>query len=174
VSNTLVSVEVLSRRDVLLGAVAAVLACSESRAASIDPAGTPIDWSPLRMLDGSKVQEQGWQGVPVVVVFWATWCPYCKRHNAHVEQLFQASAGKQLRVLGVSTENDQAKVQAYMQANRFHFPVALADSSFRAQFSDRRVVPLTCLVSAKGRLVQAVPGEWSQDDVMALATGSWA
>ena len=126
------------------------------------------------MLDGSTLQAQDWQGVPVVLVFWATWCPYCKRHNAHVEQLFQASAGTKLRVLGVSTETDQAKVQAYMKANQFHFPVALADSSFRAQFSDRRVVPLTCLVSAKGRLVQAVPGEWSQEDVMALAAGAWA
>jgi thiol-disulfide isomerase/thioredoxin len=164
----------LSRRDALLGAAAALLAWGDSRAASSDPAGTPIEWSPLRMLDGSQVKEKDWQGLPVVVVFWATWCPYCKRHNAHVEQLFQASAGKKLRVLGVSTETDQAKVQAYMRANQFHFPVALADNSFRAQFSDRRVVPLTCLVSAKGRLVQAVPGEWSQDDVMALAAAAWA
>jgi hypothetical protein len=82
--------------------------------------------------------------------------------------------GTKLRVLGVSTETDQAKVQGYMQSNQFHFPVALADSSFHAQFSNRRVVPLTCLVSAKGRLVQAVPGEWSQDDVMALAAAAWA
>jgi thiol-disulfide isomerase/thioredoxin len=167
-------VDALSRRNMLVGAAAALLALGDSRAAASDPAGVPIDWSPLRMLDGSKVKEQDWQGVPVVVVFWATWCPYCKRHNAHVEKLFQASVGKKLRVLGVSTETDQAKVRGYMQANQFHFPVALADSSFRAQFSDRRVVPLTCLVSAKGRLVQAVPGEWSQEDVMALAAGAWA
>ncbi len=169
-----VPADALSRRDMLVGAVAALLALGDSGAASSDPVGSPIDWSPLRMLDGSNVKEQDWQGVPVVVVFWATWCPYCKRHNAHVEQLFQASRGKKLRVLGVTTETDQAKVQGYMQANQFHFPVALADSSFRAQFSDRRVVPLTCLVSAKGRLVQAVPGEWSQDDVMALAAAAWA
>ena len=173
-SSQPVLADALSRRGVLLGAAATLLAWGYSRAASSDPAGTPIDWSPLRMLDGSKVKEQDWQGVPVVVVFWATWCPYCKRHNAHVEQLFQASAGKKLRVLGVSTESDQAKVQRYLDANQFHFPVALADNSFRAQFSDRRVVPLTCLVSAKGQLVQAVPGEWARDDVMALAAAAWA
>ena len=164
----------LSRRNVLLGAASSLWAWGDSRAASSETAGTAIDWSPLRMLDGSAFKAQDWQGLPVVVVFWATWCPYCKRHNAHVEQLFQASTGTKLRVLGVSTETDQAKVQRYMDANQFHFPVALADNRFRAQFSGQRVVPLTCLVSAKGRLVQAAPGEWSRDDVMALAAAAWA
>jgi thiol-disulfide isomerase/thioredoxin len=126
------------------------------------------------MLDDSTLKAQEWQGVPVVVVFWATWCPYCKRHNAHIEALHQASAGTTLRVLGVSTETDPSKVLGYMQSNQFHFPVALADSRFRAQFSDRRVIPLTCLVSARGRLMQAVPGEWTRDDVMALAAAAWA
>lgn len=163
----------LSRRGVLLGATASLLACTAAASAGSEPAGTAIVWSPLHMLDGSTLKAPDWQGVPVVVVFWATWCPYCKRHNAHVEALHRASAGKKLRVLGVSTETDQAMVAGYMQANQFHFPVALADSSFRAQFSERRIIPLTCLVSAKGRLVQAVPGEWAQEDVMALAAAAW-
>lgn len=164
----------LSRRSVLLGATASLLARADIALAGSDAVETPIVWPPLHMLDGSTLKAADWQGVPVVVVFWATWCPYCKRHNAHIEALHQASVGKKLRVLGVSTESDQAKVLNYVQANQFHFPVALADSSFRAQFSDRRVIPLTCLVSAKGRLVQAVPGEWALDDVMALSAAAWA
>lgn len=166
--------QALSRRHLVLGAASSLWVWGDSAQAAGDPGSAVIDWSPLRMLDGSAFKLQDWQGAPVVVVFWATWCPYCKRHNAHVEQLFQASMGTKLRVLGVSTETDQAKVQRYTDANQFHFPVALADNRFRAQFSDRRIVPLTCLVSAKGRLVQAVPGEWSQDDVMALAAAAWA
>ena len=171
--GTLQPTDVLSRRSVLLGAAVSAWACADTVLAASDPAGAVIEWSPLRMLDGSTLKAQDWQGVPVVVVFWATWCPYCKRHNAHVEKLFQASVGKKLGVLGVSTEADQGKVLRYMHSNQFHFPVALADHGFRAQFSDRRVIPLTCLVSSSGRLVQVVPGEWSQDDVMALAAAAW-
>ncbi len=84
------------------------------------------------------------------------------------------SLGKSLRVLGVSTEADHSRIGSYMQTNQFHFPVALADSSFRAQFSDRRVIPLTCLISARGLLMQAIPGEMSQDDILSLASVPWA
>ena len=32
------------------------------------------------------------EGKAVVAVFWSTTCPFCRRHNAHVEKLRQAAA----------------------------------------------------------------------------------
>ena len=92
-----------------------------------------------------------------------------------VAVLAEEAPGVSLRVLPLTTR-DPRKLLDEGQADLAigHFPVALADSSFRAQFSDRRVIPLTCMVSAKGRLVQAVPGEWALDDVMALSAAAWA
>ena len=45
----------------------------------------------------------------------------------------------------------------------------MAATAFRAQFTSRRVLPLTCVVSAEGRLLQAIPGEMTLEDVMSLA-----
>ena len=128
-----------------------------------------INWSTLQLLGDSTDGPAAWAGLPVVVVFWATWCPYCKRHNAHVEKLYQYSLGKSFRVLGVSDEPDAQKISRYMLTNQFHFPVAMGTASFRTQFTTRSVVPLTCLVGTDGHLLQVTAGEMQQDDVMSLA-----
>jgi hypothetical protein len=75
-----------------------------------------------------------------------------------------------LRVLGVALDTDEAAVRRYMASNDFSFPVALDGGVLRKRFTQRRVIPMTCLLDAQGRLVQAIPGEMAQDDVMELAS----
>ena len=36
--------------------------------------------------------------------------------------------------------------------------------------SPRRAIPMTCTIDRQGRLIQAIPGEMFEDDVMDLAT----
>jgi len=45
----------------------------------------------------------------------------------------------------------------------------MVDQDFRHQFSARRVIPLTCLVAAGGRVLQVIAGEMAADDVQSLA-----
>ena len=160
----------ITRRLVLGSAATAMLPISIGGLAAADTVATTIIvWPELRLVDGTKLRQAAWINMPAVVVFWETWCPYCKRHNSHVEQLYQSTLGKRIRVIGATTEKNEGKVKAYVQSNQLHFPVAMVDADFRDQFTKRRVVPLTCLVSADGRLVQVIPGEMASDDVLTLA-----
>ena len=159
-----------SRRQVLAAATATLALPSIAAWAAPAASTGPIDWSGLRLLDDQGDGPAHWAGWPVVVVFWATWCPYCKRHNAHVEKLYQYSQRQGFRVLGVTDETDREKIANSVLAQQIHFPIAMAATAFRAQFTSRRVLPLTCVVSAEGRLLQAIPGEMTLEDVMSLAT----
>ncbi|WP_210543139.1 TlpA disulfide reductase family protein [Rhodoferax sp. PAMC 29310] len=158
-----------SRRQVLAGAAITLATPLKDAMAAPAMLPAPIDWSALRLLDEHGDGPARWVGLPVVVVFWATWCPFCKRHNAHIEKLYQFSRGKAFRVLGVSSENDREKIRNHVLANQIHFPIAMAQPGFRAQFTSRNVIPLTCLVGADGRLMQTMAGEMQEDDVMSLA-----
>lgn len=129
-----------------------------------------IAWPALTLVDGSSLDVRAWQDTAVVVVFWATWCGFCRRHNAHLEQLHQATLDRRLRVLGVCVDADRDAVRRYAEANGLHFPMVAGDVGLRAQFTTRRMVPMTGLVDRRGRRVQVIPGEMSRDDVMALAT----
>ena len=159
----------ISRRLVLGSAAMAMLPISMAGWAAADTVATTIVWPELQLVSGTTLRQDTWINMPAVVVFWETWCPYCKRHNGHVEQLYQSTLGKRIRVIGATTEKNEGKVKAYVQSNQLHFPVAMVDADFRDQFTKRRVVPLTCLVWADGRLVQVIPGEMASDDVLSLA-----
>lgn len=128
-----------------------------------------VDWPDIGMLDGSTRPAAFWQGQAAVVVFWATWCPFCRRHNAHVDKLQQAVRGRPLQVLGVSMDTDADAVRRYMTSNRYTFAVALDGGRLRQRFTPRRVVPTTCVVDRQGRLVQTLPGEMAEDDVLGVA-----
>lgn len=149
----------------LFGGTLPVLAAEASAIA--DPAAK-IVWPALHAVNAVDIQPADWVAMPAVVVFWETWCPYCKRHNERVEQLYQSVRGKKMRVMGATTETDESKVLAYVQSSQLHFPVAMVSKEFRAQFSGRRVIPLTCLVAGDGQLLQVIPGEMTLDDVLSL------
>ena len=156
----------MKRRDYLVGGLAAAL----SAGAWSDEAQTAkvIDWPAIRLLDGAILPSASWRGQPAIVVVWATFCPFCKRHNAHVDKLVQQTRGQALRVLGLAIDTDEGLVRKYMASNNYRFPVAL-DVDLRARLTSRQVIPMTCLIDRQGRLVQAIPGEMFEEDLMELA-----
>lgn len=155
----------LSRRR-LLGSGLAALAAGPLQAAPAAP-GEAVRWPEVTLLDGAR-----WVIEPdraKVVVFWSVTCPFCKRHNAHVDKLHRAAAadgGPQ--VLTVSRDRDAAAVRRYLEANGYAFPVSLDADALAAALSTRRIIPLTMLVDRQGRLKQAVAGEMFEEDVMEL------
>lgn len=136
--------------------------------------GDVIDWPALVDIDGRVIAADSWRGMPAVMVFWATDCAYCRRHNAHVDRLFRDVDPRRLRVMGVVTAADAAAARPYMVAQGYRFPVIADNGQLRARFTQRRVVPMTCTVGADGRLLQCIPGEMAEDDVLGLARGAKA
>ena len=128
-----------------------------------------LDWPTLVTIEGQTLVPKRWPGTPAVVVFWATYCAFCKRHNAHIDKLFRSVDANRLRILGVVMDADGADARKYMQAQGYRFPVVQDDGRLRGRFTERRVIPMTCTVAADGRVQQCIPGEMAEDDVLNLA-----
>ena len=165
-----------TRRDCLVRAMqaAATLAAAATPGLTVNAqtssqAPKEIAWPALTLLDGTRLEPASWLEQPAVVVFWATYCAFCKRHNAHLDKLYRSPAAASLRILGVALDTDPQAVRRYMAANDYRFPVALEGGLLRAKLTSRRIIPTTCLIDRQGRLLQAIPGEMAEDDVLALA-----
>jgi thiol-disulfide isomerase/thioredoxin len=102
----------------------------------------------------------------VIVVFWSTTCPFCLRHNAHIDKLRRAAAGRPLEILTVARDKDPAAVKAYLARHGYGFQVTMEHGPLSAALSSRKVIPLTLLVDRQGRLGQEIPGEMFEEDVM--------
>jgi thiol-disulfide isomerase/thioredoxin len=124
----------------------------------------------VQLLGGSALGPADWVGRAGVVVFWSTTCPFCRRHNQHVEKLHRAAqaAGAALRVLGVARESDVAEVRRYADQQGYSFPITLDNAPMAAALSQRRVIPLTATVGRDGRLKLVLPGEMFEEDVLEL------
>lgn len=156
----------MKRRHVLPSLALLPLASAAAPAAP----GEPVAWpGGVTLLDGRP-----WQPAPgqaQVVVFWSTTCPFCRRHNQHVEKLHRAlAAGRGAAVLGVARDRDPAAVQRYVAAQGLSFPVTLAARELAAALSTRNLIPLTITVDRQGRLRQVIPGEMFKEDVLELAS----
>lgn len=135
-------------------------------------AATAIRWpARTQMLDGSQRSAADWQGKPLLVVFWATYCPFCQRHNANLHQLM-LDKPEGPAVLAVALDRDPEVVRRYMDRHGYRFDVTLDAAPWRQALPVRRVIPSTVPVSAQGEIGQLVPGEMFPEDLAQLAR--WA
>lgn len=54
-------------------------------------------------LDGKAVRLNDFDGKPVIVFFWASWCPYCRNELPMLERL-QTATGERMRVIAINVE----------------------------------------------------------------------
>jgi thiol-disulfide isomerase/thioredoxin len=74
----------------------------------------------LETLDGKPVELSRWVGkAPVVMEFWATWCPNCKQLEPHLQAMHR-KYGKQVRfvTVAVSINQSPAKIRQYLAKHR--------------------------------------------------------
>ena len=149
------------------GMLAAAAASPMALGAPAQP-GVAVRWPTVRLLDGQTWSAEQVKGQAVVVVFWSTTCPFCLRHNAHVEKLHRTLAGKPVQILTAARDRDPAAVRRYLQRHGYGFAVTIDHEPLQQALAARKVIPLTVTVDRQGRLRQVIPGEMFEEDVMAL------
>jgi thiol-disulfide isomerase/thioredoxin len=104
-------------------------------------------------LTGDRVQLSTLRGHPVVVSFWATWCPSCRSEFPELVRLQETHGSAGLRVLGVNgrdQERSTKSVKTFLDEVGATFPVAL-DQRGAARRKYRLVgLPTTVFVDSAG------------------------
>jgi thiol-disulfide isomerase/thioredoxin len=76
--------------------------------AGAPPANSAIaapSWT-LVSADGALVEFPPANGRPALLLFWATWCPYCKAFMPHVQSILDEFPGSGLVVYAISFKDD--------------------------------------------------------------------
>lgn len=123
----------------------------------------------MRLVDGRVLRAGELRNRAVVVEVWATWCPFCKKQNPHVQALHEATRGKGLTVLTFALDKDEAAAAAYLRRYGYTFAAAPYTTQARRWFGDRRALPEVYVVDPRGQIVLREEGEMFPEDVAALA-----
>ncbi|MGG0791088.1 MULTISPECIES: TlpA disulfide reductase family protein [Bacillaceae] len=105
----------------------------------------------LKTLDGKQVELSDYKGKKVMLNFWATWCPPCKKEMPDMEKYAQ-QAGDDVVVLAVNIdpEND---VQAFVEDNGITFTIPLDSQSAKNPVNERYKIlsiPTTYFIDKEG------------------------
>ncbi len=76
-------------------------------------------------LDGQELDVARWRGQPLLVNFWATWCPPCVKELPEINQFYKEAKGRGWQVLGLAVDQPDP-VKAFLQKTPLDFAVALA------------------------------------------------
>ena len=95
---------------------------------------------------GEEVRFSDYRGKPLLVQFWATWCPICEREQSSIQ-----SIAADYPVLTVAMQSGDAKdILPYLEKRQLTFPViADADGSLSKQFGVA-AVPASFVLDADG------------------------
>jgi thiol-disulfide isomerase/thioredoxin len=75
--------------------------------------------------DGRTLAMNSLQGKPLVINFWATWCPPCVEELPLLDRFFKQYGSKSWQVLGLAIDQPSS-VRAFLQKTPISFPIGLA------------------------------------------------
>jgi peroxiredoxin len=107
-------------------------------------------------IDGATMTLSEWRGKRVVVNFWATWCPPCRKEIPHLVKLINDTSRDDLVILGISSE-EAAAVESFAKKNQLNYPLASAPQ-LPAPFDDVRSIPTTFFIDRRGVIQNVVVG----------------
>lgn len=117
----------------------------------------------LKTLTGESVKLSDLKGKKVMVNFWATWCPPCKKEMPEMEQFYQES-GDQITILAVNID-PQLDVQKFVDENNITFPILLDEDDAVNQAYQTLTIPTTYFIDSKGIIQHTFFGSMTLDDM---------
>jgi len=106
----------------------------------------------LKDLSGKTWTFAELRGKVVLVNFWATWCPPCRKEMPDLEALYERFGSQGLVVLGISDE-EAAKVEPFIRERKVSFPVLLDPGRKVNEMFVVEGIPKTFVYDREGKLV---------------------
>lgn len=105
----------------------------------------------LTALDGTSWTLKQLVGKVVVVNFWATWCPPCRKEMPDLDALYKQFSSKGLVILAISDE-ERPVVDKYLAEHPVSYPILLDRGGKVAERFIVRGIPKTFVYNRTGKL----------------------
>lgn len=168
----------------------ALASASHADLVPVAPGDVPPEVSPLlekpapaftlEDLKGEKISLSSFQGKPLLINFWATWCGPCKIETPWLVELQNEFASQGFQIIGISTEGDDLKpddkdgwvhdknaIAKFVREYHIQYPVLINGDSLVDEYGGLDAMPTSVYVDRSGKVVAVQLGITSKDDMVA-------
>ncbi|NOY88217.1 MAG: redoxin domain-containing protein [FCB group bacterium] len=104
-------------------------------------------------VDGTLRNSNKWVGKePVVINFWGTWCPPCRREIPDLVKVYNEYHPKGIEILGLAVKDQPKKVKRFAQQKGMNWVMLMADTDLAMRYHIRGV-PTTIFIDRNGKEV---------------------
>ncbi len=130
---------------------------SKSRAAEeackVDAKTANFDFT-LKDLSGKNVVLSAYKGKVVLLDFWATWCPPCKKEIPGFIELYDTYKSSGFVVLGVSMDDSTSDVKKFARKLKMNYPVLIGNGreDLEQAYGPLPGMPTSFVISRDGKI----------------------
>ena len=135
-------------RQTLFGVLAVAALCAFGGSEAREPAPR----FSAKTLAGEKFTNDSVKGKVVLVQFWTTWCPYCRRDQSGVDAIDREFAGKGLVALAVNVGESRKTVTTYLEQNPRSCRIVLTEDTNLAAVFGATSFPVYVLMDREGNI----------------------
>jgi len=126
----------------------------------------------LELLSGGTITLAEYNGEkPVILDFWASWCPNCRRDMPRLNRWYEKYKDR-VEVIGINLQENPSVVERYVSSTGISFPIALDPRGSASRAYGVRYTNFHVLIDKDGNVVRVVPGDIREADILSLINSS--
>jgi len=166
----------MSNRALIIGALVIVISLlglmrfynGSGGLAGIANSGISAPDFSLERLGGGTISLAEYKGKkPVIIDFWASWCPNCKRDMPRLNRFYEKYKNE-VEVIGINLQENTQIVQDFVTSRNISFPIALDPSARASRAFGVRYTNTHILIDKEGNIVREIPGDIRESDIVSL------
>ena len=112
----------------------------------------------LAGLDNQVHEWKDYEGKPVILNFWGTFCPPCRAEMPALQKQYEKWKGEGLELVGINLSEDRLTVESFIRQVDVNFPILLDIDKRIEKAYGLKHYPTTFFITADGKIQEVVIG----------------
>jgi thiol-disulfide isomerase/thioredoxin len=104
---------------------------------------------------------------PLVLNFWATWCPPCRVELPDLKRIYEEYQPRGLQMIGLAVSDSPERVRRFAEEYKLGWLMLIANQQVASSFRLGRGIPVTIFIDKDGREVSRLVGAHRYQDFRA-------
>lgn len=122
----------------------------------------------IKGLDGNSIQLSNYRGKPIIINFWATWCPPCRKELPSMNRAWKILKKEGIEMLAINMSESAVSIKKFTENHPIDFKILLDETGHYSKQWKVTGLPTTFVIDNHGKAVYKVVGgrEWDNPEIL--------